>query len=207
MAAVMRALPVPSREPAPLSRSKACITCRRRKVKCDEGKPSCKRCLFRGSPCEGYDTQPMLALKTQRALLKRWRPGAGESSQREHQHVFAVSVSDNDLRPPRQTQRDETVTVPSVIHSPGTIESRFFGLFLDDYWPTRLADNRSYNPWLCESLDIQDAQLTPTLNASLRAVAMTRVGRARDDPVITAEGKNLYVKALRGLQGVRQPLR
>ena len=33
-----------------------CITCRRRRVKCDEGTPSCMRCKKSGRSCEGYDT-------------------------------------------------------------------------------------------------------------------------------------------------------
>ncbi|KAG4424225.1 hypothetical protein IFR04_002629 [Cadophora malorum] len=31
-----------------------CKTCKRRKVKCDEGKPGCLRCLKFGTECEGY---------------------------------------------------------------------------------------------------------------------------------------------------------
>jgi hypothetical protein len=35
-------------------RSKGCNTCKRRKVKCDEGKPGCQRCIRFGRECEGY---------------------------------------------------------------------------------------------------------------------------------------------------------
>ncbi|WAO94654.1 Zn(2)-C6 fungal-type domain-containing protein [Fusarium falciforme] len=31
-----------------------CITCRVRRVKCDEKKPSCKRCISTGRKCDGY---------------------------------------------------------------------------------------------------------------------------------------------------------
>ncbi|KAL3482765.1 hypothetical protein BJX62DRAFT_100761 [Aspergillus germanicus] len=31
-----------------------CITCKIRRVKCDEGKPSCSRCLSTGRKCDGY---------------------------------------------------------------------------------------------------------------------------------------------------------
>ncbi|KAK6437384.1 37S ribosomal protein S22 [Oleoguttula sp. CCFEE 5521] len=33
-----------------------CITCRRRRVKCDEAAPSCQRCAVAGRNCEGYGT-------------------------------------------------------------------------------------------------------------------------------------------------------
>ncbi|KAJ5335266.1 hypothetical protein N7452_007669 [Penicillium brevicompactum] len=35
-------------------RSKGCRTCRRRKVKCDEGRPLCQRCHKAGFECDGY---------------------------------------------------------------------------------------------------------------------------------------------------------
>ncbi|KAG8672502.1 hypothetical protein FPOAC1_005778 [Fusarium poae] len=35
-------------------RSKACRTCKRRRVKCDNGKPHCQRCDKAGLNCEGY---------------------------------------------------------------------------------------------------------------------------------------------------------
>ncbi|KAL2851656.1 hypothetical protein BJX68DRAFT_235469 [Aspergillus pseudodeflectus] len=34
-----------------------CITCRRRRIKCDEAKPSCQRCTAGKRPCEGYAPQ------------------------------------------------------------------------------------------------------------------------------------------------------
>ncbi|RDW56594.1 hypothetical protein BP5796_13059 [Coleophoma crateriformis] len=33
-----------------------CMTCRIRKIKCDEGKPSCQRCLKTGRSCDGYES-------------------------------------------------------------------------------------------------------------------------------------------------------
>jgi hypothetical protein len=37
--------------------STGCIRCRQRKVKCDEKKPSCRRCYMYGKPCPGYTDQ------------------------------------------------------------------------------------------------------------------------------------------------------
>ncbi|KAF5722373.1 transcriptional regulatory moc3 [Fusarium mundagurra] len=36
-------------------RKTGCITCRIRRVKCDEDKPSCHRCVSTGRKCDGYD--------------------------------------------------------------------------------------------------------------------------------------------------------
>ncbi|OBR15746.1 C6 zinc finger domain protein [Colletotrichum higginsianum IMI 349063] len=35
-----------------------CITCKRRRIKCDETKPSCQNCLKRRVSCEGYELKP-----------------------------------------------------------------------------------------------------------------------------------------------------
>lgn len=41
-----------------------CVTCEIRKVKCDEGKPFCKRCCETGRNCDGYAVQPATRKKT-----------------------------------------------------------------------------------------------------------------------------------------------
>ncbi|KAL2807765.1 hypothetical protein BJX63DRAFT_60948 [Aspergillus granulosus] len=40
-----------------------CITCKIRRVKCDEGKPSCSRCVSTGRKCDGY-ASPGITLDT-----------------------------------------------------------------------------------------------------------------------------------------------
>ncbi|PNP76662.1 hypothetical protein FNYG_10081 [Fusarium nygamai] len=35
-----------------------CLTCKTRRVKCDEGKPTCARCIRGDFVCDGYETQP-----------------------------------------------------------------------------------------------------------------------------------------------------
>ncbi|KAM7202241.1 hypothetical protein V8F33_002958 [Rhypophila sp. PSN 637] len=37
--------------------STGCLRCRQRKVKCDEDKPTCRRCAIYGKPCTGYTDQ------------------------------------------------------------------------------------------------------------------------------------------------------
>ncbi|PSN70319.1 hypothetical protein BS50DRAFT_310277 [Corynespora cassiicola Philippines] len=53
-------------------RSKGCVTCRRRKVKCDESKPLCTRCQKAGIECDGYITN------TNHNRIVIYRPAAGD---------------------------------------------------------------------------------------------------------------------------------
>ncbi|KAK1499114.1 C6 zinc finger protein [Colletotrichum tamarilloi] len=48
-----------------------CITCKIRKVKCDETKPTCNRCAATGRQCDGYSPAPSPTNKSQ---LRRYRP-------------------------------------------------------------------------------------------------------------------------------------
>ncbi|KAH8646814.1 hypothetical protein BX600DRAFT_476960 [Xylariales sp. PMI_506] len=41
-----------------LRSSTGCVTCRIRRVKCDEGKPFCNRCASTGRKCDGYKSPP-----------------------------------------------------------------------------------------------------------------------------------------------------
>ncbi|TLD32831.1 hypothetical protein PspLS_00399, partial [Pyricularia sp. CBS 133598] len=47
-----------------------CITCKARKVKCDEGKPSCLRCLKSGRSCDGYLHPSVMASRRKSNKIK-----------------------------------------------------------------------------------------------------------------------------------------
>ncbi|KAK7943809.1 C6 zinc finger domain-containing protein [Apiospora aurea] len=48
-----------------------CITCKTRKVKCDEAKPHCLRCVKRGRACAGYEEPPPGSISWMRLLRVR----------------------------------------------------------------------------------------------------------------------------------------
>ena len=43
--------------------SRGCLRCRQRRVRCDEGRPSCRRCLDRDELCEGYRDESTLIFR------------------------------------------------------------------------------------------------------------------------------------------------
>lgn len=61
-------MPVAHKRRFTRSRS-GCSTCRSRKVKCDEERPRCRRCIEDGRTCEGYDQQPQPQRHKQKQLL------------------------------------------------------------------------------------------------------------------------------------------
>ncbi|KAI1063690.1 hypothetical protein LB506_005732 [Fusarium annulatum] len=60
-----------------------CITCRIRRVKCDEGKPSCQRCVSTGRKCDGYDLTALA--QSSRVQLQ---PIVSEGSDPESQAIY-----------------------------------------------------------------------------------------------------------------------
>jgi len=43
--------------------SRGCRRCRERRVRCDEGRPSCRRCVLRNEVCEGYRDESSLIFR------------------------------------------------------------------------------------------------------------------------------------------------
>ncbi|KAK5171198.1 uncharacterized protein LTR77_004342 [Saxophila tyrrhenica] len=86
-----------------------CITCRIRRVKCDEEKPACRRCISTGRTCDGYSTLPFSRRDLQTASLL----GSRQSS-----------ACGEDYRPVGPLPR--LVTDPAFS---GLLEKRYFQFF------------------------------------------------------------------------------
>ncbi|KAI1640989.1 hypothetical protein F4809DRAFT_293972 [Biscogniauxia mediterranea] len=71
-------------------RSKACNTCRRRRVRCDETKPLCHRCAKGGFECLGYE-RPTQWRHTSTAPLPTPDPPSSEAKQRLALVLMGVS--------------------------------------------------------------------------------------------------------------------
>ncbi|KAF6803068.1 C6 zinc finger domain protein [Colletotrichum sojae] len=63
-----------------------CITCKIRRIKCDEGRPSCRRCLTTGRKCDGY-TVPPKGTYSWSHLLRVTTPQADAKLATQHQPV------------------------------------------------------------------------------------------------------------------------
>lgn len=50
--------------------SGACGVCRERRIKCDETKPACLKCMRSGRPCSGYSHGLKLRDQTQKTIIK-----------------------------------------------------------------------------------------------------------------------------------------
>jgi hypothetical protein len=113
-------------------RSSGCFTCRKRKIRCDETRPGCKKCATHGVKCPGYRTevpggvefrdQTGLTVKRARGDYGRGKDGASrvrlERERSESSEVVELDrdeVNDNPTAEERQLALSySTGTLPSV---------------------------------------------------------------------------------------------
>ncbi|KAJ3547840.1 hypothetical protein NM208_g1309 [Fusarium decemcellulare] len=68
--------------------SRGCMTCRQRRVKCDERKPWCRQCLLLGRECAGYGRKrPRLRFKDETARYSGIQPDQGAHIRHSNREV------------------------------------------------------------------------------------------------------------------------
>ena len=164
-------------------KSKGCNTCRRRKVKCDEGKPGCERCKQARRGCEGYERYPVFITKTQAGYVKR-APLEEVKLPSEHNDL---SISDLDFSPS---------TLIYGVSSPDAEATQLVSWFWQSFSrspPSRYAlQNPSH--WLDYFMNWNSSILP--LRQALLAVAVTRLSRTTDRPDILKTGRRMYTNSL-----------
>ncbi|KAK2027492.1 hypothetical protein LX32DRAFT_437451 [Colletotrichum zoysiae] len=79
-----------TRKGSPKART-GCITCKIRKVKCDEAKPSCNRCTASGRFCDGY--KPASSSELRQYRPHRVFPGASKPGEGRALHYFFLEAA------------------------------------------------------------------------------------------------------------------
>ncbi|KAM0551301.1 hypothetical protein ACHAPJ_008404 [Fusarium lateritium] len=86
-----------------------CVTCRARRLKCDETKPECNNCTRLSLPCGGYASR--LVFKDQTELLNQSTPRRARSGQRPSDSAA------------ESAQQDVTDSVLDIIQEPSSIHN------------------------------------------------------------------------------------
>lgn len=106
--------------------SGACGVCRERRIKCDETKPACLKCIRSGRPCTGYSHGFKLRDQTQRTIIKaklgkprgRRQGKAGQevvktSATSDKSESCVSSLSPSDKSPTQEPARQRSFSLPS----------------------------------------------------------------------------------------------
>ncbi|KAH9223321.1 hypothetical protein DL95DRAFT_128453 [Leptodontidium sp. 2 PMI_412] len=152
-----------------------CVTCKIRRVKCDEGKPGCKRCFKFGKPCDGYEGNKQSKPST---LPRKPRPLAPLQNtyvtiQQPIYQTFYQNISHTPTRHEQYDQNEQLQTVqrlrlPPNTSNPDTTQNNFIPIHpLYRPPPRDLFQNDQERLYFQRFCEISAAQLTGCLESEL----------------------------------------
>ncbi|KIV87647.1 hypothetical protein PV11_03179 [Exophiala sideris] len=177
-----------------VARSGGCHTCRRRRVGCDQRRPTCQRCEADGRVCEGYQRYAVFVNRTPEGLQRRQRleeailPGHVIPAGRQT-HPANVILADSNAS-------GTAVTVA------GDLDNAAARSLLDDfmiiYLPTAPGNRTGATlTWLKEAYGYSQPSLL--LEVARNALAANRVAAVSGDSSMQRIGHMYYGRALQAL--------
>ncbi|KAF5669966.1 hypothetical protein FHETE_4649 [Fusarium heterosporum] len=155
-------------------RSKACRTCKRRRVKCDHDKPSCQRCDKAGLTCGGYVTHGEFVDET----LRFYRDDTPSEASQVQLQLFSTA--------PKSLERQIHHPSPLLLDQNALIHAHLLSKIAD-------VEPLMYN--------INSSTSSPSTRAlAIRALAGIYFGKTHNDKRILDTGSRDYVRALRRVQ-------
>ncbi|KAH6956874.1 hypothetical protein DER45DRAFT_292293 [Fusarium avenaceum] len=196
-------------------RSRGCLRCRQRRVKCDRGRPSCQRCIARNELCVGYRDEGdlMFQHETKKVVSKSQSlascnssasNSSNSSSQERHtrsrsvertsEDSFASSLSIN-LPPALPWLKTQSTTKPL------SEEDQVANLFIDKYVLLPCNESSSagfleHLPSLFKEVNIQGHY---ALRFAVQACAFADLSREQSSEALARKSLEFYGHALAAL--------
>jgi hypothetical protein len=189
-------------------RSPGCFQCRKRKIRCDEGRPGCERCAKHGVPCPGYrrekgglefEDQTVITVRKAKksygedvALVLKESPSSSKSSTRSS----TPKLINQDAN--RYAFQTWSLTLPpNILISPAANRAQLYDKWLNIYTPVTAGSQGLYFDYLREAIDMAESE--PALRDGLNTLALVQVGHAFNDEHLLAASVPSYGRALAGL--------
>ncbi|KAJ5110642.1 hypothetical protein N7532_001177 [Penicillium argentinense] len=159
--------------------SPGCKACRKRKVRCDLGKPECMRCLKRKTPCPGYDKD--------RIFVHNQTTSQGEGN---GSHV-------------RYLGRARQLILPLAVSSGPVVRSQVVSTFLDASFPADIGFSDAVDalPNLVVNITMRPSK-SEMLERALVAASCMYLGRIKQDDALVCTGVQHYDIAIRHMSGM-----
>lgn len=169
--------------------SNGCVTCRKRKVKCDEVKPTCERCKKATYKCGGYD-QPWL----------NEEPYEREAHQRALVRDQIYRTRKHPLLPKDALASQGFLPAETIAQGPNL--SAFREDICRSFFFHKICSGDNFSKAMCWWLSpAPRAEVqSRTLASASKAMTAAFYGRIHQQPRITNEGTKLYVEALGNLK-------
>ncbi|KAH6894310.1 hypothetical protein B0T10DRAFT_558455 [Thelonectria olida] len=199
-------------------RSRGCLRCRQRRVKCDRRRPSCQRCLTRNELCVGYRDEVDLLFQneTEKVVLKSTSKSATSSSssstssrnRSSGRRTRSRSVEPSPVTEPLDTS---AVQVPSshrpwlkkshAGHQSASLEDQAVSIFMDAY--VIHPCNESSSPGFLEHLPCLFGEVNVqgryALRWAVQAAAFANLSREEDAETMAHRALECYGEALGAL--------
>ncbi|CAK7266016.1 hypothetical protein SEPCBS119000_001806 [Sporothrix epigloea] len=200
-------------------RSRGCLLCVRRRVRCDEGRPGCAKCATYRVECPGYDRS--LKFVTGKHQVRRRGQGRdrdlsaaegsvvpGASAVAPDSSAPKEAVDDTD---PRQGYGSSNVVVPvfaeplrtwtppyGIPPSPRDGRAAFVNTILEMVNMDQPRETVFYGSWFNQVPDRLGRKLT--LDSAVCSFAMHLLGKSRGDEALVMQSRRLYGQSLAALQ-------
>ncbi|KAH8660042.1 hypothetical protein BX600DRAFT_467122 [Xylariales sp. PMI_506] len=170
----------------PGKRSAGCLLCKKRKIKCDEGRPGCRRCYGYGVPCPGYFGN--LVFRSENNRLE------AQHSKTSHHGDHRSPVDHVSIIKPELTVRSNDKRIPVSLLPDPSWESESLGYFLRQYVLLETGDCPGHLVFLPELyLSSDDASHT---RPALKAVAYLSLFKYARTTQLEIKARDWYRRAL-----------
>lgn len=192
-----------------IRRSRGCITCRRRKIRCDQHQPTCQNCAFSGITCDGYEEPTTfinddprlrtanLANRTRSKPRKSSPSAESSSSSRRSSRVLVPSSP----RPHSTSSASQSPTrlLPENIpfDAFGHNEQHFRAFIIDNFAIGTPGDGKGYS-YLRLGLENQDANALSSV--AVNCLAKVLYGHYHKSQMIMSEALAKYNEILRRIR-------
>ncbi|KAI7222614.1 hypothetical protein KC333_g1060 [Hortaea werneckii] len=204
-------------------RSTGCYTCRKRKIRCDETRPHCKKCATHGVSCPGYrdpddDFRDQTFITAQKAEIK-YRTKATEKGKRGGIGDVKI-IAEYDVQPKagaimrcntsyRRTTSDSQ-NHPAAIRdllSPAAVRTQLYSTFMTIYLPQRTSriDHFSFYELLASRRSSTTSSpgeegVETVLSSSLDALSLVTIGATSHNQTFLDQSVRAYCSALTRLR-------
>ncbi|KAN0110626.1 hypothetical protein V8E51_007013 [Hyaloscypha variabilis] len=178
--------------------SQGCGTCRARRIKCDERKPTCFRCQKSKRECTGYRNQLFLRrLGSGKGDAVNWQQMPNSNQGDLYGKDWSKSISKVTYR---SVSPPETIILsPPTFGMSISIEEEALCHFIDSFvlMPCR-GNSRSYMDFIIPAMQGEKSLSSPktSLNTAIMAVSMASFGNRRRHKPVLAKAAKQYAKAL-----------
>ncbi|KAJ5914228.1 hypothetical protein N7504_003111 [Penicillium tannophilum] len=181
--------------------STGCYLCRKRKIKCDEGRPECRNCGVYGRPCPGY--RPDAVFRNENKRVERQAKKDIFSSDTSSQSVTPLSQFPGDADRHAGSPSSTNTSLSLIPIADATWEDRAICYFFDQYIVK--SDNEDgvghldYLPLLYSQID-QQKSTSSCLRWAVDATAFMTLANVSRAPHLMMKARRGYGKALSSLR-------